>query len=196
MWAAFFHLLGFLAWYSYIQGMKWPVLILSFAMLSWSNLLFSQKIDSDKSFLKFELSHMKFSTIQGEFTGMTGDAFFSPTDLSSSSLDVCLDSKSVSTNDENRDETLNSEEYFHTSYYPEICFKSSKFQFTKGQFEVVGILTMRGVSKEVTIPFERHDDKFTATFTIKRLDYGIGSETGCFFLGNDVDLSIACYLES
>ncbi|MGB0423177.1 MAG: YceI family protein [Flavobacteriales bacterium] len=176
--------------------MKLPSLIFAFAMFLNLHSLSAQNINEAKSLVRFEISNMKFNTVEGTFKGMTGNVDFDPSDLENAAIEVCIDATSVNTESEKRDEHLRKEDFFDTNKFPTICFNSSKFEFIDGSFYVTGILTLRGIQKEVTLPFTRNQNGFglVGALTINRLDFSIGAETGTFMVGNEVNLEITCYL--
>ena len=174
--------------------MKLSSLIFTFAMFLIFCSLSAQNINEAKSQVKFEISNMKFNTVEGIFKGMTGHVDFDPTDLENAAIEVCIDATSVNTKNEKRDEHLRKEDFFDTNKYPSICFKSSKFELIDGSYYVTGTLTLRGIQKEVTLPFTRNQNGLEGKLTINRLDFSIGAETGTFMVGNEVHLEITCYL--
>ena len=138
---------------------------------------------------------MKFKTVEGTFGGMKGSVNFTPRDLSSASMDVCIDASSVNTGNAKRDVHLRKEDFFHTTAHPEICFKSTKFVKSDNGYTVIGNLKMLGTSKAVSIPFTVENKVFKGTFTIQRLDYGLGKDTRTFLVGNEVEMAIICELQ-
>lgn len=119
--------------------------------------------------------------VDGSFTGLKGTIAFDPNALDKSYFDVSIESKTVYTGTNARDAHLKKEEYFHVEKYPEIRFKSKKIERTKTGFVTTGSLTLKGVTKEIKIPFtyleKDSEGLFTGSFTINRLDYGVGTSS-------------------
>jgi len=79
--------------------------------------------------------------------------------------------------------------------HPEICFRSSAVQKTPDGYLAKGELTMHGVTKAVELPFTHTDGTLTGTFTVSRLAYGVGVDTGTFTVGEEVTVTITCALK-
>lgn len=120
-------------------------------------------------------------TCDGTFDAPKGSAVFDEGNLKNSSFNISIAASSFKTNNNSRDKDMKSEKYFFVSKYPEIRFKSSKVEKTGGQYQATGTLTIRDVSKTVTLPFlaKKNNDggySLSAKFDINRLDYNIGSK--------------------
>ncbi|MEM1321569.1 MAG: YceI family protein [Bacteroidota bacterium] len=155
---------------------------------------FAQSIDSEASKITFEISNMGLNTVEGTFGGMNGTVQFDSQNLANSRFDVCISAESVNTGIDKRDKHLREEDYFAVAQYPNICFRSSTISQTAEGFVAEGTLTMRGVSKEVRIPFTFANKTFNGTLTVKRKDYNIGPGGG-FMVGKTVEMEIICVLK-
>ena len=153
-----------------------------------------QSINSTNSAVSFEISNFGVNTVEGSFTGMAGEVSFSPDDLSNSTFAVCIDAKSIDTENEKRDEHLRKEDFFDVVTYPEICFNSTEITKTNDGYTAIGILTMHGQSNNCEIPFSVNDQIFKGVFTIDRQDYGVGPSGG-FMVGKEVEIQIVCEIE-
>ena len=76
---------------------------------------------------------------------------------------------------------MKSEKYFYVSKYPDIHFKSNKVEKKGGNYEATGSMTIRDVSKTVTLPFEAKKNAdgtyaLSSTFEINRLEYKLGEK--------------------
>lgn len=169
-------------------------LLFAFAMALLS-IAHSQNVNTYSSKVTFEISNMKFNTVEGTFGGMTGTVNFDPKDISNAYMNVCIDASSVNTGSTKRDEHLRNEDFFHTEKHPEICFQSTRFEKSNDGYVVYGNLNMLESSKEVMIPFNLENNTFQGTFTIQRLDFALGEDTGTFLVGNEVEMSIICELQ-
>lgn len=154
--------------------------------------LFAQKIDTTKSKVDFEVSNMAVNTVEGTFSGMKGDVNFDERDLEKSSFNVCVDVKTVDTDSKGRDEHLLKDDFFNVDSFPTICFKSTAIKKSADGYLATGKLTMRGVTKEVEIPFTYIDKTFKGTLTVNRLDYNVGEDVGGFMVGKEIEMVITC----
>jgi polyisoprenoid-binding protein YceI len=90
--------------------------------------------------------------VKGEFSKMSGKVQLDDADLSKSSVEVTIETASVDTRDEKRDNHLKSADFFDAAKVPAITFKSTKVVAGKdGALTITGDLTMRGVTKPVTL---------------------------------------------
>ena len=140
-------------------------------------------VDAAHSTVEFAVKHMVISTTKGSFSDVSGVIMYDDKDVTKSSVDVIIKTASVNTNNEKRDEHLKSPDFFDTAKYPDITFKSSKIEKTKEGLVMSGTLTIRGVSKQVSLPLELTDTmtdpwgsvRFGAEtrLEINRQDYGV-----------------------
>lgn len=166
------------------------VFVLCFSTLSS---IMGQSIDKSMSMVNFEIPNMKFSSCTGNFTGMEGEVVFNVEDLSSSRFNVCLDAASVNTENTKRDDHLRNADFFDVEKFPTICFKSTAIEQSGNAYQVKGTLTMHGVTKQVTIPFQVNGKTLKGKISVNRQDYGVGPE-GTFMVGADAELEIVCVL--
>lgn len=161
------------------------------------------KIDRAHSYVGFAVTHLGLSKVKGSFGQFEGTLEYDPADVSKSMVDVTIDATSIDTKAEGRDKHLKSPDFFAVDSFPTITFKS-KSVTPKGprNFDVTGDLTIRGITKPVTLTVEMigaMDDPnmgkrlgFTATGKINRLDYDVKwnrtLDTGGLVVSDDVDL--------
>ncbi len=155
----------------------------------------AQSIDSSKSKVAFAIGNMKFKTVEGTFTGMSGNLKFNTSEISQASFDVCIMANTVNTNNAKRDDHLRNEDFFDVEKYPSICFNSTSVQKTTKGYLTKGKLTMHGVSKEIEIPFSIKGNSLEGQFSISRYDYNVGTDTGTFMVSEDVEITITCVLK-
>jgi len=118
------------------------------------------------------------SKVSGEFTKFYGTIDFDTDTLANAKFDLTIDVKSISTGNGLMNEHAIGEDWFNAEKYPDIKFVSSRFSKTTGGFQVTGKLTMHGVTKEITIPFNFSNNTFTSRFEVNRGDYNVGGTSG------------------
>jgi polyisoprenoid-binding protein YceI len=132
----------------------------------------------DGSELGFETS-WSGSKIEGEFARFTGDITFSPKALNRSRVRISIDLSSVSTGDGQRDASLKGEEWFNTGQAGTAVFTANRFTHRGGENYVAnGTLTLRGVSRPLSLPFRLQMDEDKARVrgvtTLDRTAFGVG----------------------
>jgi polyisoprenoid-binding protein YceI len=142
-------------------------------------------IDPGHSSGQFTVRHMVVANVRGEFDGPTGTITFDPTDLKTLKIDASFDTKSVNTRNADRDKDLRSDLFFDVAKYPKMTFRSQRAEPAgPGHLKVIGELTIRGITKEVTLDVEGPTTEIkdiwgerrlgaTATTTIDRRQFGL-----------------------
>ena len=141
-------------------------------------------IDPAHSIAGFTVTHLMVSTVPGSFGRMTGLITYDGKDVSSLAVDASIDAATISTNNERRDTHLKSPDFFEVEKHPTLTFKSKRVvPGAAGKFKLVGDLTMKGVTKEVTFDVEGPTQSVNAgqniviganaTTTINRSDWGL-----------------------
>lgn len=163
------------------------------------------EIDPAHSHAQFKVRHLMISNVKGEFTKLSGTVKIDSADLTQSSVEVTIDTTSISTRDPQRDGHLKSPDFFDVEQYPTITFKSSKVTRTEDGLELTGDLTIRGITKPVTFevdgPTPETKDPWgnvrrgaEATTTIDRKDFGLAwnatLETGGVMVGDKVTITV------
>lgn len=166
----------------------------------------SYQIDSQHAAAHFAVRHMMISNVKGEFSGVKGSVEFDPSNLSASRVEATIDAATVSTREAERDKHLKSRDFLDVSRYPTISFRSTGIVSTGGdRYKVAGDLTIRGVTRAVTLEVESVTPEIrdpagllrrgaSATARIQRRDFGLVwnavLESGGFMVGEDVDITI------
>ncbi len=165
------------------------------------------EIDPVHSEVGFNIRHF-FSKVHGRFESYTGTVLFDDKALPASSVEVSIADSSINTQNGKRDNHLRSQDFFWVEKFPALTFKSTKVipGKDKGHFKVLGDLTIRGVTKPVTLVVEYLGmgavaiggnsmgtrAGFQASTTINRKDFGIvwnkTLDTGALMLGDDVEI--------
>lgn len=162
-------------------------------------------IDGAHSGAHFSVRHMMVSNVKGDFAGVTGKVVWSG-DPATASIEATIDTSTIDTGVDKRDEHLRSADFFDVAKYPTITFKSKKVEAAgPGKLKVRGDLTMHGVTKEVVLDVDGPTAEFknpwgksvigaSASTTLKRTDFGLtwnkALETGGVLVGEDVLVTI------
>ena len=140
------------------------------------------QIDPMHSKVGFEVPHLVISSVEGRFDEFQGE-FSLAEKFGDSKLAVTIDTKSVDTAIKKRDEHLRSADFFDAVKYPKMTFKSKHIEGTPESFTAVGDLTIKGISKEVTLAgkylgsvkdgYGNFKAVFQANTKISRKDFGL-----------------------
>ncbi len=166
------------------------------------------EIDPAHSQVEFTVKHMMITKVRGQFPDVTGAVELDVDDPGASRVEVEIGAASIDTGTEDRDAHLRSADFLDAEEYPEIRFVSTRVKGAAlepgSRFEVVGELTIRGVTKEVTLdavfggtnqdPWGGERAAFSAQTTVDRRDFGLkwnqALETGGLLVGNEVRIEI------
>jgi len=111
-------------------------------------------IDASHSRIGFVARHAMVTKVRGGFNEFEGTGYFDAEDPSRSSLELVIDAKSIDTRNADRAAHLRSNDFFDMDTHPQIRFVATAIEQTGDQeFAVTGDLTIKGVTKEVTIDF-------------------------------------------
>ncbi|MDG2450031.1 MAG: YceI family protein, partial [Saprospiraceae bacterium] len=168
-------------------------------------------LDDQHSYIGFRIKYFGFSPVRGRFNDFNGTLFYSPSSIVNLSVTVAIDVNSINTGNERRDDDLKREgTWFDATTFPKILFKSKEVVAkSDDEFDLKGILIIKGMSKEVTISFERPTDlskdwagndqvDFSGKLIINRQDFEIfGSdfwnsvmENGLTQLSDEVEIEL------
>ena len=161
----------------------------------------SWTIDPNHSQVNFAIKHLEVSTVRGSISGVAGNVVWDEKNPSKSSVEATINTTTVSTNNEKRDGHLKSPDFFNVEKFPTMTFKSTSVTSANGKLQVVGDLTLAGVTKSVTLdvdgptpPQKGQGGKmvtgFSATGKLKRSDFNFGSKYGAPTLGDEVQFTI------
>ncbi len=161
-------------------------------------------VDKVHTNVLFSVSHLVVSDVEGKFKSFDGSLQSDKADFSDANIEFTVDVSSISTDNENRDNHLKSDDFFNAAKFPQIKFVSTSFQPTGGnKYKLSGNLTIRDVTKPVVFDVTfggiasamggTHAG-FKAKTTINRFDYNLKwsatTEAGGLVVGKDVDITI------
>ncbi len=156
--------------------------------------------DPAHSDVSFSIRHMGISTVRGHFS-VTASITYNEADITKSTVNATIDVSSVDTGESGRDTDIISAAWFDTAHFRNATFVSTSVAKSGDHLTINGNLTLHGVTKPAVLeaegptgPVTGMDHKahagFTATTTIKRTDFGIGSTFPAAMVGDDVKLDI------
>ncbi len=163
-------------------------------------------IDPDHSSVAFKVKHLAISTVPGKFTQFSGTFSYDETNPAQAKAEAEIKVQSIDTGNQKRDDHLRSGDFFLAAEFPSIKFVSKEVKpGSDGEMSVTGDLTIRGVTKPVTLnvqfggtgkdPFGKERAAFSGTTKINRKEFGVNwnkvMETGGFVVGDEVQVEIS-----
>jgi polyisoprenoid-binding protein YceI len=145
----------------------------------------SYGVEANHTFPRFSYTHLGFTTQQSRFDKTTGTVVYDK-EGRAGSVDITIDSRSVSTGSALFNQHIQAEDFLDTAKYPTVTFKSTKVNFDGDKpVSIEGDLTMKGVTKRVTLtvtrflaaphPIQKKDTIGADAYTIvKRTDFNMG----------------------
>lgn len=165
-------------------------------------------LDPAHSQVDFVVKHMMITKVRGRFATVNGTLTVDEEDPSQSRVEVEIDAPSIDTRQEDRDTHLRSADFLDVENHPTLTFRSRRVEGLKlepgTEFQVVGDLTIRDTTKEVTLdavyegrgqdPWGGQRLGFSAETVVDRREFGLewnqALETGGVLVGNDVKISL------
>jgi polyisoprenoid-binding protein YceI len=163
------------------------------------------QIDPSHSSVDFSVKHMMFATVKGAFNKFDADIVADPADLTTADISFKIDTASVDTRSEDRDNHLRSGDFFDVEKYPNITFKATNIEKTDdGEYNVTGDLTILEKTNKETFavefegqgkdPWGNEKAGFGVKGTVNRDDYGLtwnaALEAGGVLVGNKIKISL------
>jgi polyisoprenoid-binding protein YceI len=184
--------------------MKRSILALVFANFALASLVSARAsvetydIDPVHTWVGFTIAHF-FTKVPGYFSKVKGTIVVDRDYLENSTVEAVIEVASITTNTKMRDDDLRSTNFFAAAKFPAMTFKSKSWASTGGDdYAVTGVLTMRGVAKEVVLKVKSTGfgqgmkgaaiSGWEASTTLDRRDFGITADQG--MIGNSVDVAI------
>jgi polyisoprenoid-binding protein YceI len=202
-----------------VQRLPRPILLVAAALIAAASAAHAEPMtftfDKAHTEIGFDVVHF-FTKVHGRFNEFDGTMVADPENIAASSVQVTIPARSIFTANEKRDAHLQTEDFFWVEEHPDITFKSTKIVPGKDSkhFQVVGDLTMRGVTKPVTLDAELIGAGaitvggnsfgtragFHATATVNRKDFGIVwnkvLDQGGVMVGDEVSITLAVSAKS
>ena len=162
-------------------------------------------VDPVHSSVKFSVTHLVISEVEGTFKVYAGSISSTNTDFTDATIDFSVDVNSVNTDNDYRDKHLKSDDFFNAEKFPKITFKSISFKKVSGNnYALIGDITIRDITKRVTFdvvyngqvkdPYGNIKAGFKASTVINRLDFNLKwnnlTEAGGAVVGKDVSLKL------
>ncbi|MBI1221367.1 MAG: hypothetical protein GC180_02085 [Bacteroidetes bacterium] len=160
-------------------------------------------IDPAHSEVQFKVKHLVISTVTGYFRSFRGELIESENGFEGAKVAFAAETASVDTNNEQRDGHLKSEDFFASERFPELSFESTSFQkLDADRFELKGNITIKGVTKEITLdaelggkatdPYGNEKAGFEVIGKINRKEFGLNwdavTEAGGVVVSDEVRL--------
>ncbi|MPY83529.1 MAG: polyisoprenoid-binding protein [Actinophytocola sp.] len=170
---------------------------------AFTELTGTYELDPTHTRIGFVARHAMVTKVRGAFNDFSGTAKINGDDLSQSNANVTLKVASIDTRNADRDNHLRTNDFLQAEDYPEITFSSTSITQTgENDFDVTGDLTIKGTTRQVTIPLEYQgaakdpfgNDRigFEGSTVISRKDFGItfnvALETGGVLVSDNVTL--------
>lgn len=161
-------------------------------------------LDPSHSELVFKVKHLMITNVKGEFRNFDARIVTIGDDFNTAKVKANIDASSIFTNNTDRDAHLISGDFFDASTFKEITFEGSSFtKLDEENYELKGILTMKGISKEVTFgvefggfmkdPYGNEKAGFSLSGKINRSDWGLNwnaaLEAGGVMVSEDVRIN-------
>lgn len=162
-------------------------------------------VDKAHSNVGFTVTHLVVSEVDGSFKVYDGSINTTTDDFSGAEIKFIVDVPSINTGNDKRDNHLKGDDFFNAEQYPQMTFKSKAFKKAgKNKYKLVGDLTIRDITKEVTFdvtyggtiqgPWGNTKAGFKASTTIDRFDYNLkwdaATEAGNLVVGREVTIDL------
>lgn len=162
-------------------------------------------IDKLHSEIEFKVKHLMISTVTGRFTDFEAEIISDTDDFTDAQISFDANVDSITTSIVDRDNHLKSADFFDVENYPKISFKSTSVTKENDEYNVVGLITIHGVEKEVTLKgnYNGNDVDFYGNTkygfelrgTIKRSEFGLSfnavTDKGGLLVSDDVILNVS-----
>lgn len=180
------------------------LLILSLLLLAPSAFSAQYSLDVPHSQIHFSIAHLMVFKVRGNFTDFSGTVDIDTANKTLVSANASIEVSSIDTRNKKRDDHLRSADFFDTAEHGKITFVSKKVVGSNDDITVIGDLTIKGITKEITLngrfvgatvgPWGKKRAGFTAVGEIDRRDFGLtwnkALETGGVVVGDKVEIGL------
>lgn len=163
-------------------------------------------IDPSHTMVAFKVRYMMMSWVRGRFAKVKGNVRYEPAKLDAARAEVDIETASIDTQHERRDTHLRSADFLDVEKHPSLAFRSKRVRNVRENgFDLVGDLTIRGVTKEIVLKVEdmskeakdqrgRTRVAASAALRLNRHDFGVrwnrALDAGGFLVGDDVEITL------
>lgn len=161
-------------------------------------------VDHDHSTIGFQVAHMVVSKTKGKFTDYTGVVEMDPDAKEFKTIEAVIQTASVTTDHQKRDDHLRSPDFFDVKNFPTMTYTMKSYQKTGDGYTAIGDLTLRGVTKEITLtgtfngvtqdPWGNTRAGFSAEGKLNRQDFGMKFskllDNGGLVVGDEVTITL------
>jgi polyisoprenoid-binding protein YceI len=162
------------------------------------------KFDPFHTQVEFSAKHLGMMTVRGNFREVAATGEIYPDDPARSKVEATINTASIRTHNDQRDNDLRSSNFLEIEKYPTMTFKSTKIEHIGGdKYKVIGDLTIKGNTKPVTLDVVRYGEfndprmghriGYAAQTRINRKDFGMNFDAmldGRFIVSNEIDINI------
>lgn len=127
-------------------------------------------------------------TVNGSLSELEAEIKFSLTDYKTSTIKASVCSNTIKTGIDARDNHLKKAEYFDVGNFPKISMESNFFGKENNRFIGYFKLTIKGITKDITVPFTFENNVFKGSFTIDRRQFKVGGNS--FILSDNVKVDL------
>ncbi len=163
------------------------------------------KFDPYHTQVEFSAKHFGMMTVRGNFHEVVAGGEIYPDDPARSKVEATINTASIRTHNDQRDNDLRSSNFLEIDKYPTMTFKSTKIEHVEGdRFKVTGDLTIKGTTRPITFAVVRfgelndaammgHRISYQATTRINRKEFGMNFDAirdGRLVVSNEIDITI------
>lgn len=157
--------------------------------------------DPAHSEVDFTVTHLSISKVHGKFAKVNARLEMDSADITKSTVNATIDVSTIDTGESGRDNDLRSANFFDVAKFPTATFTSNAVSKSGNGLSVVGNLTLHGVTQPVTLNVEgptgpvpgmggKQHSGFSASTTLSRTAFGIGSKMPAAMVGDEIKLTI------
>jgi polyisoprenoid-binding protein YceI len=161
-------------------------------------------LDPSHTTVEFVAKHMMITTVRGRLAEFEGTIVADEQHIADSSVEVTFKAASIDSRSEQRDGHLRSADFLDVERFPAVTFRSTRVEGSKQQFKVTGDLTIRDVTRPITLdvsfegtgkdPWGGTRSSFSASGKFDRREFGltwnVALETGGILVSNEVKIQI------